>query len=305
MILKNEFFELVFLPDFGCHWTNLRIKVGTEWSELLDPVVDDESFFNKKPSLGSYLMAPWSNRIAQAAFEFEGKRYPLRQTFPDGTAIHGDVRHRRWEVISASGEKFEAKLDSRAFNDFNYPFALVFQYSVELSSRRILVRFSIENVDQHRAPVGFGFHPFLKRCLTEKDSDIVVILPAENVYPDEQCIPTAPAVPVSGRTDLRAKKFIGTPNLDHCYTQLTSDTIRMIYPGSGVEIDFKIDPVFKHVIVYAPNHSDGIPRNFVAVEPATNVNDGFNLFARGWPGTGVKVLEPAEVWGGVWEISLS
>ena len=300
--LKNDRFELIVLPGFGCHWTNLRLKIQNKWHELLDPVLDYEALLAKKPSLGSYIMAPWSNRIAKAEFQFEGKRYQLRETFPDGTAIHGDVRHRPWQVRSATEKKFEATLDSRKFSDFNYPFALTFKHSVELSDNRILVRFSIENVDKRRAPVGFGFHPFLKRRLTEKDSDVIVMLPAQKVYPDEKCIPTGQAIPVSGRTDLRKEKLIGTPQLDHCYTALTSDTIRIVYPGSKVEVDFKMDPIFKHVIVYAPNNPDGTPRNFVAVEPATNVNSGFNLFSQGWQGTGVKVLEPGESWGGNWGI---
>ena len=131
------------------------------------------------------------------------------------------------------------------------------------------------------------------------------MLPAEKVYPDEKCIPTSPALPVSGRFDLRQRKPIGTPKLDHCFTGLTESKIRMIHEGSKMEVVFKIDPVFSHAIIYAPSNPDGSPRNFVAVEPATNVNDGFNLFARGWQGTGVKVLEPGECWGGSWELLVS
>jgi aldose 1-epimerase len=35
-------------------------------------------------------------------------------------------------------------------------------------------------------------------------------------------------------------------------------------------------------------------RPFVAVEPMTNANDGFNLLAQGIEGSGVFVLEPGE-----------
>jgi len=34
------------------------------------------------------------------------------------------------------------------------------------------------------------------------------------------------------------------------------------------------------------------------------VNDGFNLDARGWKDTGVRVIEPGKRWGVSWEISV-
>src|SRR3954469_1105132 len=46
--------------------------------------------------LSMYLMAPWTNRVAGAAFDFGGRRYPLRPDWEDGTAIHGDVKTREW-----------------------------------------------------------------------------------------------------------------------------------------------------------------------------------------------------------------
>jgi aldose 1-epimerase len=304
-LLKSGHFELTLLPGFGCHWTNLRINTQGVWRDLLDPVQNYEELFQGKPSLGSYLMAPWANRIQYAAFEFEGKRYKLRNNFPDETAIHGDVRCRPWKVLEASEKKIEAVLDSRDFEDFNYPFALSFKHGIEVIENRIVVQFFITNLDARRAPAGFGFHPFLKRRLSEKDEDIKVMVPARKVYPQEKCIPTGPADAVWGRFDLRSDKLFGTPGLDHCYTQLTENKIRVVYPGTNVEIDFTLDSIFSHIVIYAPNKTDGVlcPRDFVAIEPQTLATNGFNARAAGWAGTGVKVLEPGEQWGGKWEMS--
>lgn len=296
--LKNDFFELGFLPDFGCHWTKLRILVKGKWLDLLYPVSDLTD-----PKLGSFMLAPWSNRIVDGSFQFEGKRHQLRINFPYHTAIHGDVRSRPWKV-KAAGRKFEATLDSRDFSDFNYPFALAFEHSVELLDRKLRVSLFVKNVDQNSAPAGFGFHPYFHRRLTEKDSDVMLILPAEKVSPDEKCIPTGPPVPVSIAVDLRRERFLGNPNLDHCYTNLTDDKIRLIYPGTKLEARFTLDPVFSHVVIYAPINDNGGPRDYFSVEPVTHVNDGFNLYAKGWKNTGVKVLAPGERWGGSWELSV-
>ncbi len=302
--LKNDRIELGFLPEFGCHWSRLRFSVKGQWLDFLVYVPDHDALLRRPTGYGSYLMAPWSNRIAAASFEFEGKRYPLRENFPDKTAIHGDVRTRPWKVGASTPERFEASLDSRDSSDFNYPFALVYRHSLELSAERLRVELSIENVDTTRAPVGFGFHPFLRRRLTRLDRDVILVVPADKVYPAEACIPTGGPIAVSGRTDLRHLKLLGKPGLDQCFTGLRHGEFRVIYPGTRVEVRFNMDPVFTHAVIYAPNDPTGKPREFVALEPVTHANDGFNLLARGVEDTGVKVLEPGERWGGGWEMSI-
>ena len=92
--LRNKWWELVFFPEYGCCWSTLRISLKGKWVDLLKPLSDDRPPFR----YGSYLMAPWSNRIVQGTFEFEGMRFHLRKNFPDDTAIHGDVRTRPWHI---------------------------------------------------------------------------------------------------------------------------------------------------------------------------------------------------------------
>lgn len=304
LVLQNERWELTFLPEFGCHWTRLRFSAKGHWVDFLVSAPDHAALLERPTGYGSYLLAPWSNRIAGAAFELDGKRHQLRENFPDHSAIHGDVRTRAWKVVRSTPESFEATLDSRDYKDFNYPFALSFRHQLELLGERFRVSVEIENVDKTRAPVGFGFHPFVRRRLTRADRDLILIVPADKCYPAEACIPTGAPVPVSGRTDLRHLKVLGKPGLDHCYTDLRHSEIRIIYPGSRVEVRFLVDEALSHAVVYAPNDQTGKPREFVCVEPVTNANDGFNLLARGVAPAGIKVLEPGERWGGTWELSV-
>ena len=293
-ILKNDQIELSILPERGCYWQTLEVIFQAKKRPLLEPMPDREPPFH----FGSYLMVPWSNRLPEGKFQFKGRWHQLRVNFPDNTAIHGDVRYRPWQVQKATPTAFLATLDSRQFSDFNYPFKLVFKHELILKENELTMSIYLENVDQSECPVGAGFHPFFKRRLTELDEDMILLLPAEKVYPDLKCIPMGPAVPVSGLTDLRREKYLGNPNLDHCYTGLTSNVIRLLYPGSKAELHYEVDPVFSHIVIYAPQDSDGKPKDFVAVEPVTHVNNGFNLLEQGWQGTGIKILKPKEIWGG-------
>jgi|SRR6266545_2755184 len=302
--LRNERIELSFLPEFGCHWSRLRLSVKGEWADFLKPVPDGDSLIDSPTSHGSYVMAPWSNRIAAGLFEFQGKRYQLQKNFRDGTAIHGDVRTRPWSVVDSTADRFEAQLDSRDVPEFNFPFPLRFQQVLELEGDRLRVEFTTTNAGDRAAPAGLGFHPFVLRRLTWRDDDVILVLPAEKVYPAVGCIPTGPAQPVEGSTDLRGLRRLGSPGLDHCFTGLTGREIRIIYRGSRVEVRFEVDESFGHAVIYAPNTKDGTPNSFVAVEPVTNANDGFNLLAKGWKETGVRVLSPGESWTARWQISM-
>ena len=302
--LRNERFELTAVPAFGCHWTRLRFRVKGEWVDFLRPVPDGDLLLDYKSGHGSYAMAPWSNRLADAKFRFRGEEHQLRKNFRDGTAIHGDVRTRPWTLLESEPERFEAELRTGDFADFNFPFAMRFRQRLALEGESLRVDFTTENLDSKPAPAGLGFHPFILRRLTWRDEDVMVQVPAEHVYPAAGCLPTGPARPVEGETDLRALRRVGAPNLDHCFTGLTDRELRIVYPGSRVEVRFTLDESFTHVVFYAPNTSNGQPTSFVAVEPVTNANNGFNLLDQGWEGTGVRVLAPGEKWTASWQISM-
>ena len=63
--------------------------------------------------------------------------------------------------------------------------------------------------------------------------------------------------------------------------------MRFVYPEATIHM--VADLLFEHLIFYAPPG-----QNFFAVEPVTNMNDGFNMYAKGVTGSGVFVLEPGQ-----------
>ncbi len=302
--LQNRHLDLTVLPEFGCHWSRLRLSAKGEWLDVIVPVEEQESLLAPTGARGSFILAPWASRIADASFEFDGRNHALRPNSPDGTTIHGDVRTRPWDVQVEDEDRFEATLDSRDYEDFNYPFALRFTHRLRLERERLVVELETENCDTSSAPVGMGFHPYFRRRLTDRDRDILMMVPARKRYPLESCLPTVNAVEVEGAKDLRSLAPLGKRHMDDYYTCLEDSALRLVYAGTGVEVRVEVDPVFGHVIVYSPRDKYGSPSDFVAVEPVSNVADAFNLMARGWSSTGVKVLEPGETLKGTWSLSV-
>lgn len=286
-ILGTSRLRLTVLPSFGCHWESLAVERGGTWIEILRAAPSRDHLLTDPLSYGSYLLAPWSNRVAGARFVHRGASHALRPSFADGSAIHGDVRGRAWTVERAGDAHLEASLDTREHAGFDFPFALRFAHRVALEGTSVSTRLAATNVDDRPAPVGLGFHPYFRRRLTAGD-EVELRVPAARVYPAVGCVPTGAAVPVDPARDLRRRAPLGDRRLDDCYTGLSQPRLSLRWPGGGVEATLDLEPGLGHVVVYTP----GRDADFVAVEPVSHANDGFNLASSGARATGVVELPP-------------
>lgn len=303
--LSSESWQLTVVPGYGCAWRSLRARAQGRWVDVVPGFRDDAGLLAHAQGCGSFIMAPWSNRIEGPAFESGGVRHPLRVNAADGTAIHGDVRTRPWVQEAADSSRWVGTLSTADHPDFNYPFALRFRHELELSGPRLSARLEIENLDLRSAPVGFGFHPYFQRFLRLSDQSLEeaqALVPALRVYPAIGCLPIGPAVSVTDELDLRRLGALGKRHLDHCFTGLERQEMELAYPRMGLRVRFELGPAFSHVVVFAPLDADGAPRPFLALEPTTHANNGFVLHSRGWEGTGVRVLAPGERFGESWSL---
>ena len=76
--------------------------------------------------------------------------------------------------------------------------------------------------------------------------------------------------------------------IDSCYQGYDGNG-HIAWPGSDVKIEFDCSPACRHLVLYNP-----LDEPYFAVEPATNANNGINLYSGGEPDSGVVVLMPGE-----------
>jgi aldose 1-epimerase len=283
-ILENEYWQIGILPETGASVAFGRVKRHGEWRDLLRPT--DPANYGNPSQCSSFVLIPWSNRIKDAKFRFHDKDYTLEVNNNEGSASHGDTRRRIWQVESAGTERISLHFDSTAHTKINFPWQFSANAEYWLDGRDFMTTLSLKNIDDEPFPGGFGHHPYFVRT-----DDVMLQLPFEYVYEMVKSIPSSAAVPVTPEVDFRTlRKLSDVPMLDHLYRGLQDDQpMRIVYPNWGIEVTINSDPIFEHLIAYAPA---GQP--YFAVEPVTNANDGFNLFERGIEGTGVFVLEPGE-----------
>ena len=141
--------ELEVLPAVGARLHRLR-AFGRDLLRTPDdlrPHVDDPYFF------GSYPMAPWCNRVPAGRALVAGREIDLPASFPDGTAIHGQVSHRPWDVVGEGSFRIAAGGDG-------WPWPYEVEQHVEIAGDSLRLTLRLTNRSPDPMPAGIGFHPW-------------------------------------------------------------------------------------------------------------------------------------------------
>jgi len=245
--------------------------------------------------LGSFIMAPWANRIRGARFVFEGKEITLKVNTADGTAQHGDVRKRPWEVVKQDSTSATLEYRSGAYADSNWPWKFRCRVEYALEETALVARLSVRNEDTSPFPTGCGHHPYFSRRLWD-DLDVIELrAPVSGRYPLKNACAIGPAAPDDLSRRLATLSAIPDEHIDTVFAGFKGEA-ELRWPSSGVTLRMKASANMTHLVLFAPhaNGKRGTPLPFIAVEPQTQVNDAFNLEARGVSGTGNVVLQPGE-----------
>jgi aldose 1-epimerase len=292
--LENEHWQAGILPGTGGSVAYGRVWNGTAWVDALRSTA--ESDYTNPSKCASFIMLPWCNRIGGGVLTFAGKTYQLAKTADDGTAHHGDVRRRAFTVAEVTPTSVRLTLDSRTQTAVNWPWAFQADATYRLDSASFVWELALTNLDTKPYPAGFGHHPYFVRPETQP----VLQVPCAGEFNLVNNLAVRPPMPVTPRLDFRAARTLPDDTLDDVLTNCDSgQPVRIAFPDRGVTLDFRADPIFKHWIVYAPS---GWPS--FAVEPMTNVNDGFALYDQGINGTGVFVVQPGQTVTGTVRLSM-
>ncbi|MEQ8769665.1 MAG: aldose 1-epimerase [Phycisphaerales bacterium] len=237
-----------------------------------------------------FLLAPWSNRIADAAFSFDGRDHVLRPNFPDGTAIHGDTRDRPWRITDRTPVSARLVFDSREHErvNFPWPFACVVRY--ELRPDALRVDLSVTNLGGEPVPAGCGLHPFFVRRLFSDADEVRLRAPVGGRYPCHNQLAEGPHRDDDACARLRAGGPT-EPGLDDCFGGFEGRA-QITWPASGVSMTIDCSDALDHLVVFTPTR-DGDALPWFCVEPVTHANDAFNLEGRGVP-AGSRTLDPGE-----------
>ncbi len=230
--------------------------------------------------MGSFPLAPFSNRVAKARLQWQGTDHPLvRMGTTEEHAMHGIVWQRPWQVLEAS-DSF-AMLSYEHTADIHtaklWPFAFDVSQVFKLEGSTLSMMISLTNQAPGPAPVGLGWHPyFAKRAGAQ-----ISFAASARWEMGENKLPTH-AVPATG-----LNVVCDHLDIDHCFdgwagvAHLRDDLLCT-----------RIESSLAHLVVYThPSiHS-------VAIEPVSHVNNAMNLAAKSadeFAQLGIRILASGE-----------
>jgi aldose 1-epimerase len=285
--IENDIWRLRILPSLGASPVALEYRVGNAWHAVMRPTPPAALTGASSSPFSSYTLAPYSNRIRDGQFSFQGREYTVRANTPKGEFIHGDVRNRAFQIKHHSTSSLECTFDSRNFPDANFPFPYTLLVTYSLESDAFITTLTLQNVGDAPMPAGFGLHPYFVRHFAGSIIDPILTFNAMRYYvTDEKTIPRDGAQSLSPTLDFSTGKSAYGQPLDTVFNgwdgaaTLQWETHRLVLHASDV---------FTHFVAF-----NGAPDATIALEPITHATDGFNLMARGVSDTGVRVLAAGE-----------
>ncbi|MBB6097598.1 aldose 1-epimerase [Deinobacterium chartae] len=285
--LENDTWQLDIAPEVGGSVAALRLREAERWTPVMRETPASALEERNPSQFASFTLMPYSNRIRDAAFEFTGQSYTLRPNTSAGTAQHGDVRARPWQVEREQRTELALTLDSRDFADFNYPFPIRARVEYLLEGDAFDTVLHLENAGERPMPAGFGIHPYFRRDLGGHENAWLQFRASGVYHTGPDLMPTEGMQPLPAELDFTAPRAIGDQNLDHVFGNWNGRA-ELSWPDAGLRLEFDCEPVFSHFVAFTA------PDGTLALEPVSHATDAFNLEARGVHGTGMRVLEPGE-----------
>ena len=248
--------------------------------DLFTPVEDDATDPSGAVSGGCYPLVPWSNRIRDSRFIFEGTPVELTPTEAvTGSAIHGHGNRQAWTVAGVAGESVRLSYLHAAGAE-GWPFPYQAEQTIHLSEEGLSMTLACTNTGEARMPVGLGLHPYFP-----KHGDIGWWFAASNTWPPvDGKFPTG-ATGIPERLDFSEPKP-AVLGLDQGFGGWDG-TAHLIWPKAGLGLSITGGANLEHLIVYSPED-----RDYFCVEPVSHAIDAVNLAMKDVEGTGFRVLEP-------------
>lgn len=284
LLLQSGDSQLTLCPEIGAAIARFTWKGHDVLRRAPDTAIEARNV----RQMGVYPLVPYSNRIGNAKLIVGNETFLLRPNFmQEPHAIHGFGWQREWQVVKQSLSS--AELHHKHLADADWPFACTGRQVVKLDQNLLTLVLSVTNNDKRAMPAGLGFHPYFP------------ITPDTHLHTDwkgmwkmgADALPTTLGQ-VPPEADFSQLRPVMGWKIDHCFTGWSRRAV-LDYSTYSVQLD--ASELCRQVVVFAPN--DG--RNFIALEPVTNINNAFALAASGIADTGTRMLAAGESF----EISMS
>jgi aldose 1-epimerase len=212
-------------------------------------------------TLASFPLVPYSNRIGNARFDWNGQTVHLAPNFsPEPHAIHGIGWRRPWQAELVEAHRCILTLEHEG--DEHWPFAFTALQSFVVGDGALIIRSTAINRADEPVPLAFGHHPYFDQqgaSLRFNATSLLMngedALPMDGIDPDGQC-DFSEAAAVAGR------------DIDHCYADWDGYA-EIRWDDRPLALEIRSD--MKAAVVYIPLGGAAF-----CFEPVPHVNNALN-----------------------------
>ena len=285
LTIKNKNIKAVFSPLAGSSLRSLIVSTNDASYDVISNFDDDLSPNQLPLGSGSFIMAPWVNRIKSGLLKTEKglTKLPNDVFFNDRlNAIHGIVWNKEWNIDFHEENRIQCSIDLTE----PWPFKGKIVMKSFIQDNTLIQQLSGYNDDDVPMPIGVGWHPWFRRIL--KKEQAVLKINAKSMWDlDDKGIPTGALIE---NNEILEKLREGlTPQIDElnkCCLKVNPEE-QISYKWPELELLIESSEDLGHIMLYSPENS-------VCVEPQTTTVNAFQLENDGLNGTGVKYLKKGE-----------
>ena len=232
------------------------------------------------PKAGCYPLLPFSNRIRDGRFHWDGREIRLAPHPGQAHAMHGLAHARAWAVKQVTASSIELGLHHVPGTD-SWPWPFTATQTLVLSESGLDAIMTLRNDGDSSMPAGGGFHPYFART-----SDTRVQFDAATMWPTDVGEVAVRCEPITPQEDFRHARALPDAALSVYYSEWRQ---RAVVSSAGGVLTLSADDPLDHFILHAPH-----AQPYFCLEPISHVADAINLAAQGWEGTGLRALAPGE-----------
>jgi aldose 1-epimerase len=276
LVLINEdtATEIVILPEHGASLHQFTVQTDKGAVNCIDNYKDVQELELKlKNSYKSSKLSPFPCRIRNAKYTFQGQHFEFDNKFPDGSAIHGLLYNRHFEITGKffDDEKAYVQLEYRYDKeDQGFPFTYLCQVRYTLLPSNLLqIETTIINTDSVSIPMADGWHPYFTLGGNADDWQLKLNIKSMVEF-DNDLIPTGRFIP---NHLFKNQVSLLDIELDNCFVvdDYNKSACTLSNPSTKVSLDFFPSSSYPYLQIYTPPD-----RKSIAIENLSSPPDCFN-----------------------------
>jgi len=275
LVDENSGTSVALLPGSGAtlHEFAVRQKDGSLFNVIDNYRNVEELKKDMTRSFKGPKLSPFPCRIPNGTYQFEGREYQFKHLFSDGTAIHGLLYDKPFEITAENIDGAAMVGMEYEYNktDPGYPFHYhcLVRYELHPGSN-LEVTTTVTNTGSTVIPIADGWHPYWRLGGSANDWQLQFYSEAIVDF-DDRLVPTGGLTQYGDFGTIRA---LGDTFLDNCFVlkpELVSAACELYNPANGLRVSFYPDATYPYLQIYTPATRDSI-----AVENLSGAPDCFN-----------------------------